>query len=870
MRTLLLFILLSSYLGIGQILPTPSSNYASGIYTTDISVEIFTAEAGAQIFYTLNGNEPTTGDYLYTGPILLQNRNGDPNGYSEIPTNPSFTYPVGGYDETRANNRGWLPPYGEVYKVNVLRFRAFKPGFAPSQIVTQTFMIDPAGATKYSMPVVSIVVDSIDMFSEESGYYVYGDTTDPPANYSYKGEEWERMLHFELLDDAGDLAYQQEVRSRIHGGGSRHAPKKSLRLYGNTGDISNFQYPFFEGTEQEQFKRLLIKAGGHRIDCFPRDDLGNLITRGLNIDQQHYRHIILFVNGEYWGIHSIKERMDKYFFQNIYGIDDDLITVLDQEYDVQDGYPSDSLEMDMLEEFIVVNDMSDPAHYEYVLDRIDVENYLDYMCSEIFLSNEDWVYSNVVMWRKTGAYEEGKGSAYDGKFRWALYDLDGAFGGSCDEAYYTVNTLEAATVETGTFSSYSRFFRGLLENETFKRDFINRMCDLTNSYFLESILDQHLDSMYNELTPEMLENTERWRYHSVADNLADRALETPSLTQWDYVFDRLNLFTERRQRKVKEHIMLKWGYPDTSHLTVDVNDTDMGRVQVNSILINENLPGTTPMLYPWDGIYIDSVEIPLIAIPLPGYEFVEWLETGETEDTIYVNLNSDTVYTAVFAPSASYENVLINEVMLNNDTYYADAFGEFDDWSELYNPNPYPINMSGSELRFNGQTWIIPNGTIVEANSYLLFWHDGETYQGMNHAHYKLPNVDDTLYLYSDNGAMIDYLAFNATVNDHSYGRFPNGSASYTEFDSPTPLMNNDYTSTEEIERQIFPLKAYPNPTNGIVYLSKVIDFKLFDLNGQLLQSGIQENVLNVKSLDNGIYVLASSSGETLKIVIQK
>ena len=88
-------------------------------------------------------------------------------------------------------------------------------------------------------------------------------------------------------------------------------------------------------------KRILIRAGGHRPDCFPRDDLANLFTEGLNVDQQHHRHIILFINGEYWGIHAIKERVDKYFLQNQFGIDDNEITILDQEFDVQDGEVED-------------------------------------------------------------------------------------------------------------------------------------------------------------------------------------------------------------------------------------------------------------------------------------------------------------------------------------------------------------------------------------------------------------------------------------------------------------------------------------------------------------------------------------------------
>ena len=428
-----------------QVLSLPLSNQEAGAYTSAINLELSHETPGVSIFYTLNGDEPTVADFLYSGPITLENRDGELDVISSIPTNPSLIYPFGSYSPARAATRGWVPPYANGYKINVIRFKAFKPGFAPSETVTQTFIIDPEGAARYSFPIVSVTMDYDDLFSDESGIYVYGDHED--GNYEQKGSDWERIMSLEYFNLDGTLGFAQDCRTRIHGGGSRHAPKKSFRIYAETGDVTNFKYPFFDDTELDKFKRVLLKAGGHRPDCFPRDDLGNMLTKGLNVEQQHFRHIIVFINGEYWGIHSLKERLDNYFFQNLYGIDDNDITLLDQEYDIQgNGSPIDSAKMKNLEGFVDVNDMNDPANYSYVADRIDIDNYIDYMAAEIFLSNEDWVYSNVNIWRKTGDYDPSKPAGHNGKFRCAIYDLDGAFGGACSNAFYTVNTLEAATV----------------------------------------------------------------------------------------------------------------------------------------------------------------------------------------------------------------------------------------------------------------------------------------------------------------------------------------------------------------------------------------------------------------------------------------
>ncbi|MBK6524854.1 MAG: chitobiase/beta-hexosaminidase C-terminal domain-containing protein [Crocinitomicaceae bacterium] len=194
---------------IGQQLAIPYSDQISGVYSSDITLTISHDTPGVTIFYTLNGNEPTPSDFIYSDPITLQNRTGDPNSYSNIPTNPSLTYPIGTYTTNRANDRGWLPPYSEVYKINVIRYRAYKPGFAPSEIVTQTFMIDPLGADRYGFPILSLVVDSTDLFSAESGIYVYGNH--PDGNYTNKGVAWERIANFELFDDTGQLVLDRKV-----------------------------------------------------------------------------------------------------------------------------------------------------------------------------------------------------------------------------------------------------------------------------------------------------------------------------------------------------------------------------------------------------------------------------------------------------------------------------------------------------------------------------------------------------------------------------------------------------------------------------------------------------------------------------------
>jgi hypothetical protein len=849
-----------------QQLTVPVSDQPSGIYTSDVVVTLTHPTPGVTIFYTLNGNEPGPTDFVYTGPLTLSNISGVPNHHSMIPTNPSFNYPMGTYDLTRANNRGWLPPWTEVYKINVIRYRAYKPGYVPSETVTQTIMVDPLGPDKYAVPVLSLVFDSTDLFSNETGIYVYGNH--PDGNYTQKGMAWERMANFELFNVNGQLVLEKKVRSRIHGGGSRSSCKKNFRLYADTEESTHFDYAFFENYDLAQFKRIIIRSGGHRPDCFPRDDLANLLTEGLSVDHQHGRHVILFINGEYWGIHTIKERVDKYFIQERHGVDDDDITIIDQEYDVQEGYQVDSDEMVSLENFVMTNDMTIQANYDYALRRIDVDNYIDYMCSEIFLSNEDWVFSNVVTWRKTGPFDPTKPGAHDGRFRWVFYDFDGAFGGSCDNAYYTVNTLNAATVITGLYSSYTRLFRRLLENPGFKKKFVNRMCDLLNSQYQKNRVNQKITELYDKLTPMMMETINRWRYPSTATTLYTRNTEVPSLTQWDLSFYYLHFFANRRQKKVREHMMTKWGYPDTSIVTLNVNDPDMGMVKINTLLVNENLPGVNDPVYPWTGHYIHTVDLPVVAVARPGYRFVEWLETGSTEDTITWNPSGDTLFTAVFEVDPDFLPIRLNEIMASNSGYLFDNFGEDDDWVELYNPNAYSVDLSGCQLQRGTSAWTIPNGTVLSPAGYSISWMDENTYQGPNHASFKLPNALNTIYLKTPGNLIIDSLYYPSATSNYSFGRYPNGSDNFLVFEYPTPERNNDIAGTDDVNT--VDLHAWPNPASHYLSLSKPVDFVLFDMHGRQVKSGQNQWTIDIADLTDGFYVLVTPELEKIKICVKK
>ena len=111
----LFFYLLPCFLR-GQSLPKVIFSHPAGYYSDSISLSFFSPMSGAQIRYTLNGDEPTLNSSLYSNPIKIKNRTHTQNTISAIPTNPSFNYPKPGYDVTRADSRGWLAQLFLVYQ----------------------------------------------------------------------------------------------------------------------------------------------------------------------------------------------------------------------------------------------------------------------------------------------------------------------------------------------------------------------------------------------------------------------------------------------------------------------------------------------------------------------------------------------------------------------------------------------------------------------------------------------------------------------------------------------------------------------------------------------------------------------------------
>ena len=155
-------------------------------------------------------------------------------------------------------------------------------------------------------------------------------------------------------------------------------------------------------------------------------------------------------------------------------------------------------------------------------------------------------------------------------------------------------------------------------------------------------------------------------------------------------------------------------------------------------------------------------------------------------------------------PSATTNRVLINEWLASNTAASPDPLdGDFEDWFELYNPNPVPVDLSGYSLTddlTDPDKWSIPHGTILGSNGFLLVWADSEPEQNGSNAHlhadFRLSINGEEIGLFAPDGSLVDSVTFGTQTVDVTEGDCPDGTGLEGVLLFPTPAAPNVCDST--------------------------------------------------------------------------
>jgi hypothetical protein len=654
--------------GYGLLLGPVDFSHSAGAFTEAFLLNLSHTQADAEIVYSLDGAEPNASAPVFEEAISIRDRTDEPNDISTIPTNFLDVGPP--YFE------GWQMPLGQVFKVNVVRARALHPDAPPGPVTTHTYLVHPNGYARYNLPWFSLATKRENLFDDETGIYVQGNNN----NYFQDGEEWERLANLSFFETNGMQAFSEDLGLRLHGNTSRSRPRKSLRMsfraeYGN----SWLNYPLFPSKVNTLYKRFILRNSGNDWGLSTyRDAFHQSLVKNLHVETQYFRPVVLFINGEYWGIHNLRDRYNHHHLEAHYGIAEDEMTFLENDGRLKFGSPSGLNHYTNLRNYIGNNNLAFNPLFEQVKTMMDVESFTDFQLTHIFVMNTDWPGNNSLFWRyNRNGYEPGAG-VRDGRWRWMILDTDFGFG---LDLFYVPGVNQGPAHNTLAFAldpngpnwpnpPWSTFMlRKLLYNKDYKHYFINRFADLLNTTFSTAHTTQLIDSIQELLQPGMQEHINRWR-------------SPASMHIWWQNIEVMRDFAQQRPGYLRNYIRSQFGLQGQVQIQLLAEQAGMGSIQINTI--------SPQMDAGWSGIYFINVPLQLKAVAAPGYRFVEWAgdASGQAEQ-ITITPTNDAQYIARFEISNDFAGDSMNPAAyrLANGPY---VFGYWD----TNNPQrSYPIHM---------------------------------------------------------------------------------------------------------------------------------------------------------------------------------
>ena len=398
------------------VLEDPIFSQPGGFYEDTVSLQI-SSSSGTTVHYTLDGSDPTTDSPLYSGSLTLM----DPSSHSDRYASRT---------DITEEDSGYLPPDSPVDKAVVLRAVAFDAAGNSSNITTATYFIDFDQKDGYeNAAVLSLVTDPDNLFSSETGIYVrsalYDDAMEAGliynglpwtylteyTNYYLEGAEAERPVYIQFFNASREETLAQDCGIRIRGNESRHFPQKSFSLYARSRYGSSSFSPVFFDTGIS-YPNLILNSGRQLKKIFFFS-----LVEDRDTAIQQYTPCQVFLNGEYWGMYYLMEKYSSEYLAGHYDVaPDNTLLVKDTRY-VENGSPQDIARYKELRTFLAEQNLADPDVYQELLTKMDMQSFIDWMCTNIYIANTDTkpLGGNVLTWQTLTPENDAEG---DGRFRW--------------------------------------------------------------------------------------------------------------------------------------------------------------------------------------------------------------------------------------------------------------------------------------------------------------------------------------------------------------------------------------------------------------------------------------------------------------------
>lgn len=683
-----------------SISPKPFFSTISRRTKEPFDLEIFVEDNTFNILYTLNGAEPDASSNIYTGRPI------------------------------------------RIDKTSVIRARAYKQGSLMSETVTASFIFDE----NYGISTISIVTDSLLLWEDNKGIFA-------------PGREFMKVeipVHFDLFDSTGNFEYSSNAGMKLHGTASRmHIPQKSFRLYArNKYDDSDFFHSFFKDNYYSAYSKILLRNAGQDWSyAFLRDALASHFAKSLtDLGPGAYRPAMSYINGRLFGLYNIRERIDEQFIATKYNIPVESIVLLENHGRAITGSAKPYWDLYNL---ILELDETDSSFYDYLDKNIALDNLADYIILRLWSGIQDWPDYNQKYW---------KSDAYDGKWRWLIYDSDLTLGLPNPPEEYSFAILRDKDTK------FAILLDKILQSSKFRTYFLNRAADLLNTFFQPDSMLDVVESFAKNIETAVSVQNQNWEESAV---------------DWSNQIDIIKKHINERFSYQRNHFLSHFSLPGLCELDIKIDPPGAGFVRLNTLNLYEN----TDSLF-----YFSSVPVHIRANAAPGYIFEKWSDNRfQNLPDISVQLPDKSSLTAYFKPSSvSDYHIVINEIMYRNS-----ESAKCGDWIELYNNSDSDVDISGWQLKDNrdDHVFIFQNNTYLKARDYIVVAEKKNDFRNIypnvtkltGDLGYGLGTVDQ-IRLFDKSGRKLD------SVSYYNYSPWPLGAdgTGYT-----IELINPDYDNTK-------------------------------------------------------------------------
>ncbi len=569
-------------------LAKPVLNPGAGFYGGAQNVTI-TGPSGATIRYTTDGSEPTAASTAYAGPIAVTN-------------------------------------------TTVVRAAAFGGGGQPSFIETNTYVIN----APHTVAVLSIAGDQVDELLNGNG------GIQPFGSFEYFGED-------------GQLRDEAVGEFNEHGQDSWAYDQRGFDyvVRDQTGYNDAIHYPVFRTKDRDKYQRLIIKAAaGDNFNFGPgqpahiRDAYVQALsqTGNLRLDERSYEPAVLYVNGQYWGVYDMREKVDDHDYTRYYYDQDEFNVQMLKTWGgtwSEYGGAQAQTDWDDLRNYINSNNMGDPVAFANVDAQYNWKSLVDYFCLNSYTVCADWLNWNTGWWRGMDPNGEHK------KWGYILWDMDATFGHYTNftgipNQTPTADPCDAEELPNPGGQGHTLILEKLIaENQMVHDYYVNRYIDLGNSLFKCDHMLPFLDSLVALIAPEMPGQIGRWG---------------GSMAEWEANVQVMRNFIEQRCVAFEEGMVDCYELEGPFDVVFNVYPPLSGEIVINSI---------QPTTYPWSGTFYGGINTTLAPIAATGYEFSHWevfstntVLPSLTDSLVTIDfLTADSVV-AHFVPPVRYDVVL--------------------------------------------------------------------------------------------------------------------------------------------------------------------------------------------------------------------